>query len=108
MTYELPLPDGRILRTRISHPVDRSTYGPSLWSHILRDQLDVVEDDFWHCVQHGVKPARSQPEQPAAEPLPTELVHLLITRVGVDEAEVARMSKEEAVQRLNRFWAEGV
>jgi hypothetical protein len=107
VTYELPLPDGRILRTRISHPVDRSTYGPSMWSHILRSQLDVAEDVFWTCVQHGVRPQRGEPEPPALEPLPAEVVHLLITRVGLSEAEIAAMSKEAAIQRLNQFWIEG-
>jgi hypothetical protein len=41
LTYELDLPDGRTLRTRVSHPPDRTDYGPSIWSHILRDQLAV-------------------------------------------------------------------
>ncbi|WP_229069282.1 hypothetical protein [Actinoplanes sp. DH11] len=106
ITYELRLRDARILRTRISHPVDRTTYGPSMWSHILRDQLELQATEFWHCVQDGVKPARSAPEIPAGS-LPLELVHLLINRVGLTEAEVAAMSKDEAVARLTRFWAEG-
>jgi hypothetical protein len=106
ITYELRLRDARILRTRISHPVDRTTYGPSIWTHILRDQLQVMAAEFWRCVQEGVKPARGAPETPA-ESLPLELVHLLIHRVGLTEPEVAAMTKEEAVTRLNRYWAEG-
>jgi hypothetical protein len=107
VTYELSLPDGRILRTRISHPPDRSTNGPGIWSHILRDQLDVTEDVLWNCVRAGVKPARGKPEAPTAEPIPAEVVHLLITRVGVTEPDVARMTKDEAIARLNQHWAEG-
>jgi hypothetical protein len=106
VTYELDLVDGRILRSRISHPVDRSSYGQSMWKHILRDQLDVDEPQFWACVQDGVKPARGTPELPA-EALPADLVHLLISRVGLDESEVAGMSKDDAVARLQRFWTEG-
>lgn len=49
VTYELNLPDGRVLRTRVSRPVDRSDYGPNLWGHILRDQLEVDEATFWAC-----------------------------------------------------------
>src|SRR4051794_41203434 len=30
-TYELSLFDGRILRTRISRPVNRTTYGPAMF-----------------------------------------------------------------------------
>jgi hypothetical protein len=105
VTYELSLRDGRILRTRISHPVDRTTYGPTIWSHILRDQLVVAEDEFWLCVQDGVRPNRGEPEVPA-EAIPAELVHLLVHRVGLDEATVAKMTKDEAVDRLNRYWTE--
>lgn len=106
VTYELDLVDGRILRTRISHPVDRTDYGQSLWKHILRDQLDVDEPEFWTCVRDGVLPDRGTPEPPA-DALPADLVYLLIARVGVDEAGVARMSKDEAVARLRRYWTEG-
>ena len=104
--YAYRLQDARILRTRISHPVDRTTYGPRIWTHILRDQIEVKATEFWSCVQDGVKPARGAPEAPAKS-LPLELVHLLIHRVGLTEAEVAAMTKEEAVTRLSRFWAEG-
>lgn len=106
VTYEFALPDGRILRTRISHPVDRSTYGSSLWSHILRDQLQVFEPEFWSCVRDGLKPDRGMPEPPA-EALPADLAYMLINRVGLSDSEVAAMSKAEAVERLNRYWTEG-
>ena len=65
VTYELTLHDGRILRTRISHPVDRTAYGAAMWRHILRDQLDVTEDEFWACAQHGELPDRGAPEPPS-------------------------------------------
>lgn len=106
ITYELDLPDGRVLRTRVLHPPDRQTYGASLWSHILRDQLGVSEEEFWACVRDGMRPDRGVPEAPAAAH-PADIVHLLITRVGLAESEVAAMSKAEAVERLNRYWAEG-
>lgn len=106
VTYELRLPDGRILRTRISHPPDRSVYGASLWSHILRDQLSVTEAEFWACVRDGKVPERGLPEMPR-ESLPADLVHLLLTRVGLPEPEIVAMSKVEAIERLNRYWVEG-
>lgn len=106
VTYELNLIDGRILRTRISHPVDRSSYGRSMWSHILRDQLEVDEPQFWSCVRDGIKPDRGTPEPPAAA-LPADLVHMLISRVHLDESKLVGMSKVEAVARLQRYWTEG-
>ena len=105
LTYELQLHDGRILRTRISHPPDSSTYGKSIWSHILRDQLDVDEEAFWACVRDGVKPSRGEPDIPS-EALTAELVHLLITRLGLSSAEVALMSRDEAIAKMQQFWSE--
>lgn len=106
VTYELALADGRVLRTRISHPVDRSSYGRSMWSHILRDQLQISESEFWRCVRHRARPGRGLPATPA-EALPADLVHLLIGRVGLSESQVAAMTKTQAIERLNRYWAEG-
>jgi hypothetical protein len=39
--------------------------------------------------------------------LPADLVHLLISRVGLPEKEIAEMSREEAVARLQAFWIDG-
>lgn len=103
ITYELFLPDGRILRTRVSHPPDRTDYGPSLWAHILRDQLQVTEAEFWRCIAEGLSPERGRPAIPA-EAVPAELAYLLIQRVGLPESEVAKMTRAEAIARLNRFW----
>ncbi len=106
VTYELHLHDGRILRTRISHPVNRDTYGPRIWAHILRDQLDVDQAAFWACVQDGMKPDRGEPQAPGGA-LPADLVHLLLTRVRLSEAEVAAMSKDQAIARMQQYWATG-
>lgn len=106
VTYELQLHDGRILRTRISHPVNREAYGPHMWGHILRDQLDVDQETFWACVQDGKIPDRGAPEPPP-EALPADLVHLLLTQVRLSEADVAGMSKEEAIARMQRYWTTG-
>lgn len=106
VTYELALHDGRILRTRISHLVNRETYGENLWSHILRDQLDVDQPAFWACVLERKKPDRGVPESPA-EALPANLVHMLITQVRLSETEVAAMSKDQAIARMQEYWSTG-
>jgi hypothetical protein len=75
-----------------------------MWKHILRDQLQVSEDEFWRCVREGVSPSRGAPA-PTVGAFPAELVHLLVHRVGVAEREVMMMTKGEAVARLNDYWA---
>jgi hypothetical protein len=105
VTYEFQLRDGRMLRTRISHPPDGSTYGANIWSHILRDQLDVSEEAFLACVRDGVKPDRGEPEVPA-EALPADLAHLLVTRLCLSSAEVAVMTRDEAIARMQEYWSQ--
>ena len=103
VTYELALPDGSVLRTRISHPPNRETYGKSLWAHILRDQLQVTEDVFWSCVQLRVKPARSAPRA-LKDTVPANLVSQLLAH-GVRESEIREMSRKDAIQRMTEIWS---
>lgn len=105
VTYELELPDGRILRTRVSRPPNRESYGPALWRHILDDQLCVDEATFWACVRDNARPSRGTIEPPS-DGLPAELAHLLLHRVGLSEAEVKTMTRAQAVERLAAFWSE--
>lgn len=106
VNYEFALPDGRILYTRISHPVDRTDYGPSIWSHILRDQLAVTAEEFWVCVEDKVFPDRRGPQAPA-ETIPAGVVRVLIAVAHLPEAEVRAMTKAQAVQRLAEFYTTG-
>ena len=106
VNYEFALPDGLTLYTRISHPVDRTDYGPSIWSHILRDQLAVTAEEFWACVEDKVVPDR-QGSQVPAETIPAGVVRTLVTEAHIPETEVLAMTKAEAVERLARFYTTG-
>ena len=106
-TYELTLESGDILRTRISRPPDRTDYGPSIWKHILRDQLEVSEAEFWECLETGKPPVRSEIGEFQTEPVPTGVLWNLINRVGLSEDEVAAMDRAVAIERLNQYWITG-
>jgi hypothetical protein len=41
------------------------------------------------------------------EALPSEVVYLLLHRVGVAEDEITAMSNEQAIARLNLYWSSG-
>ena len=105
LTYKLALPDGRVLRTRVSHPADRTTYGDSMWAHILRDQLMVSEEVFWACVKGESVPDRDGKTQPAGTGLPAKMVYQLIHDCGIPESTVATMTKDQALAALNDFWS---
>lgn len=106
-TFELSLPDGRRVRTRISHPVDRSDYGQSMWSHILRDQLDVDEQTFWACVNDGELPDRGGNPPVPTESIPAGVVSILLHTVRMSESEVSALTRDEAIARVNEFWTKG-
>ena len=108
-TYELPLPDGNVLRTRISRPpTKKHTYGQRMWAHILRDQLGVTEAEFWACVDDGKLPDRgANPNEVPAEAIPVDVAKLLVDRVGLTATQVRGMTLEEALARLNQFWTTG-
>ncbi len=107
VTYELALPDGRVLRTRVSRPPNKTTYGAKLWGHILDEQLCVSEEELWACVRDDRLPDRGAPSVPEGETLPADLVHLLVTRLKLTETEIGRLSKKEALQRMRDFWTQG-
>jgi hypothetical protein len=47
------LPDGSVLNTKISHPVDSTSLG-TLWESTIRSlQLQVTEEQFWDCIASG-------------------------------------------------------
>ena len=104
LTSELTIGDGRILRTRISRPPNRSDIGRGMFAHILRDQLQVSEDVFWACVNDGTAPDRGGRPSPDREPLPAELVHLLTVKARFTDDEVRAMTKAEAIEAAQRYW----
>jgi len=107
LTFELPLDDGRVLRTRISRPANNESYGKALWSHILRDQLCVTQVEFWKCVDGGEVPVRSSsmPLPPSAA-LPAGLAHQLVHVLQLSSAEVAALSLDDAIALMNDHWSQ--
>lgn len=106
LTFELPLDDGRILRTRVSRPPNNESYGKALWSHILRDQLCVTQGEFWSCVDDGKVPVRSTTTSiPPSAALPAGLAHQLVHIMQLSSAEVAKLSLAEALELMNDHWS---
>lgn len=106
-TYELELPTGDRLRTRISRPQRRTdTYGPSMFGHILQDQLKVTEADFWACVNDRVLPPRGVVTAPV-EAIPLRVLWTLINEAHIPEDQVRAMTKDESIARMAEFYRTG-
>ncbi|MGH2681778.1 MAG: cytotoxic translational repressor of toxin-antitoxin stability system [Actinomycetota bacterium] len=95
--YTKRLPDGRVLYTRISHGSGEYR-SRDTWGHILRDQLEVTEEEFWAAVDQGIAPNRGVQEiqPPPGEPKPLWLVKNLRELVGLPEREIGAMTPDEA------------
>jgi hypothetical protein len=102
--YAKVLASGETLYTRVS----RGSGGiddHNLFKHILREQLRVTKAQFWAAVDRGTLPTRPGQEEkpaPAGETLDYSLVRQLI-RAGYAQDQIARFSKQDAVDRLNHF-----
>ena len=105
-TYKFGTPQGDVLRTHISHPIDRETYSNALWAHILRDQLRVTAAEFWACVQDGILPDRGLPRVPD-DALPLPLVARLVKELGLSRADIAGLSLQDAMARLAAQYPSG-
>ena len=106
ITYEFVLSDGSVLRTRISRPANTDEYGKGMWSHILDDQLQVTEAEFWECVDNKNTPQRTSPDASSKTVrLPAQLAYQLVHALNLTNDEIAALSLEEAMKLLNEYWA---
>jgi hypothetical protein len=104
--YRKRLPDGSVLSTKISHPVDDTSLG-TLWESTIRlQQLQVTEQQFWDCIASGKPVDRSNPYigDPVASDIPTGDLRTLAGRyLGVYGDAVDDMGLREIVRRLNEI-----
>ena len=106
ITYEFVLDDGSVLRTRISRPANTDEYGKGMWSHILDDQLQVTEDEFWECVDNKNPPQRtSDTKSSESITLPAQLAYQLVHSLKLTNAQIASLTLEEAMRLLAEYWA---
>lgn len=106
-TYELTLWDGRVLRTRISRPINSSEYGPQLWSHILKQQLEITAEEFRCCVNDGKLPDRGfAPLEAPPQSLPLYLLRELM-KLGMSEQEALKLTPAEADKKRSEILTKG-
>ncbi len=94
-TFRLGLWDGSQLRTHISHPVNKVTYGVKLESKILKMDLRVSANDFWQCVKAKVMPNRGEVKREPGAGVPLYLYREL-QKLGVTAKEFEGMNEAKA------------
>lgn len=104
--YDKTFQSGETAGTKISRGVDGETLDPGMWHMVWKRQLRLrSEDEFWRGVR-GEPVIYDIPPPPAiAEPLPDYLRRYLANTEHLDDAAIARMSKDEAIERYQRHLA---
>ncbi len=104
VTFKLVLPNGDVLRTRISRPIDGKPYGGNIVSHILRDQLCVSKAEFWSCVKGGIRPDRGDKKRVLPKSaMPLNLM-MELTRLGVSSETIQSLNAVSAVELLAELY----
>lgn len=95
--------DADVERTfqKVSHALG-DEIGIGLFKHILRDQVRVDEARFWAVIRGDAQPAAGG-EAPRRETIPAWLVERLLARVGITEAELRSLTRDEALERWEAF-----
>lgn len=97
----------RVLRTEWPH--SDQIDDRNLWGKILRDQLEVSEDEFWRVVAEGgpaVRPSETAEGEPSEEK-PLWLVQRLTKTCGLSIEEVAGLSLDRAQAAWDRYCMTG-
>ncbi len=104
--YDKTFPGGETAGTKISRGADAETLDPGMWRIVWKRQLRLrSEEEFWRGVR-GESVAYNIPSLPAdPEPLPDYLRRYLANTEHLDDAAIARMSKDEAMERYQRHLA---
>ena len=78
-----------------------------MWSHILKQQLEVTQEQFWKCVRDKTLPDRGfEPLTAPPQSLPLFLLRELM-RLGVSEADALKLTPAEAVEKRAELLASG-
>ncbi len=103
--YTKRLPDGRTLRTKASFG-SGELGDPGLFAAILREQLQVTEEEFWRVVREGgpARRAEAAVTAPSKPPLLDATTVLQLRKLGVSLDEIrALRSQTDAEDRLRRL-----
>lgn len=103
--YRKVLPDGRVLRTKVSRSLG-SEIGESLLRHIVKAQLETTMDEF-RAVASGRAGKTSTDPVSEAVPIPGWLVIRLTQTAGFDESAVRGMTPVEAHKAWLAFTRRG-
>ncbi|MGH7640445.1 MAG: hypothetical protein ACREOL_05995 [Candidatus Dormibacteria bacterium] len=104
--YRLTLDDGTALETRVSHSSKKSI-SAGRWKAVLRDQLQVSDEDFWTALRRKQPvPRPSQPpKESEIEQVPLWAADVLSSRLKLTPAQIAQLGRERAIELAHAEWS---
>lgn len=107
--YTKVLADGTSLMMETSRGKDSENIGHGLFHFILREELQVSEDEFWQAIKTG-KPA-ARPAHPAPAPAAPKpgagMVFQLRRYLHLTDAQIEPLSKDDAIRMLQEYYSRG-
>jgi hypothetical protein len=99
--YLKHLPNGDILRTKVSLGRGPAFNDPGLWNHVCKDQLQCSsEEDFWKTLKTRTPLERTQATTttpPTGPANPTWLYEFLVNVVQMESQQVLALSQQDAM-----------
>jgi hypothetical protein len=103
--FQKVLPDGSVLETHRSFASDK-TMSPGRFQAVLHNQLRVTAEAFWETLRTGHPALRSElPRESAPLPIPTWIGGVLLNDLHVTEAQVAKLTPDEARHLVEELWS---
>jgi hypothetical protein len=103
--FRKTLADGAVLETHRSFADDK-TMSPGRFLAIRRTQLRVGQDDFWETLRTGrPAPRPGLPLPPTPPTIPAWIARVLLDDLGLPDAEIAKLSAEEARRKVEELWS---
>lgn len=104
--FEKLLPDGRLLRTHVSHSTHKRP-SPGRFGAILCDQLEVSRREFWQALRSREAVDRPVPavEGPVAREHDAWVVDVLANQLHLTAKEIEALSEDKARERVLEFWS---
>jgi len=107
--YDKTFHGGETAGTKISRGVDGETLDPGIWHKVWKQQLRLQsEEEFWRGVRGESVTYDIPPPPVASVSLPDYLRRYLAAIEHLDDDTIARLSKDEAMERYQRHLAREV
>ena len=102
--FEKVLPDGKVLRTKISH-AKQMTVSAGRFRAVARHELEVSTEELWECIRRGEPVDRPAPVEEPVYQHPAWIVNVLSGQLHMSDDDIAKLGAQEAERLVHEHWS---